>query len=313
MGETMRGTLIAGRYELLERAGQGGMATVWRAKARGAANFTRTVAIKRIRRELAANSEFVAMFVEEARVGSELHHPHVVQIFDFGMDHEGRYFLVMEWVEGMDFGSYLRSYERAKIYAPWPLVVAICIEALRGLSAAHEREAGAVIHRDVNQQNVLLGYDGIAKLTDFGLSRAMDRARMTRPEIVKGKIAYLAPEITMGGSPSVQSDLFGIGIVLWEALAGRSLFDADTDVQVMINVRNCEVPPLWQVRRDLPGKLCEAVHTALAKDPEQRFATAHLMARALAKVLRGVDEDTHAKVIAKSVREARWRIAEQDG
>lgn len=311
--DSQRGTVLAGKYELIKRVGRGGMASVWQAKSRGAAGFERLVAVKRILPELAANADFVNMFVEEARVGSQLHHPHIVQIYDFGVDSNGRYFLVMEWVDGMDFGSYIQSFEGAPEPAPWPLIVAICIEALRGLSSAHEREAGAVIHRDVNPANIMLGLDGIAKLSDFGLSRAMDRARMTKVDVVKGKLAYLAPEITKGANSSVSSDLFGVGIVLWEALTGRRLFEAETDLKVMLKLRACQVPDLRKLRPDLPTGLSISIHTALAAEPDERFETAHLMARSLARVLRSVVDDTHAKIIAHSVREARWRLAENSG
>ena len=287
------------------------MATVWRASSRGAAGFERTVALKRILPKMTENEDFVAMFIEEARVGSQLQHPHVVQINDFGRDERGGYFLVMEWVEGLDLRSYLKAFHQDGQQAPWPLVVAICIEALRGLAAAHERTEGAVIHRDINPQNVLVGVNGIAKLTDFGLSRAMDRARMTQPDIVKGKVGYLAPEITQGKNPSVQTDIFGAGIMLWEVLAGRRLFDADNDVATMLQVRECAVPSLQSVRGDLPEPLCAAAHAALAKDPADRFSSAYAMGRALAAVLRATSEPTDARAIAQSVRHAKKRLIGQ--
>ncbi len=133
------GTMLAGRYQLVEQAGEGGMATVWRALTRGAAGFLRPVAVKRIRPELAVDPSFVAMFVEEARVGADLTHPNVVQIHDFGEDEHGHHFLVMEWVEGVDLRRWSQSYIKAGWHAPWHLVAAIGIEALRGLGAAHGR------------------------------------------------------------------------------------------------------------------------------------------------------------------------------
>ena len=133
------GKVIQGRYELIAPAGEGGMATVWRAMMRGAAGFARPVAVKQILPQLGANHAFVAMFVEEARVGSQLLHPNVVQIIDFGEDEKRQYFLVMEWVEGMDLGRYLAAFRAAGYLVPWPLLLAIAVEALRGLVAAHER------------------------------------------------------------------------------------------------------------------------------------------------------------------------------
>lgn len=305
--------LIAGKYELKEMAGKGGMATVWRALMRGAAGFSRPVALKQILPQLSDNDDFIAMFVEEARVGSELVHPHIVQILDFGVDERRNYFLVMEWVEGIDLGHFGEAHVRQRKATPWPVVTAIVVEALRGLSAAHERldasgRPAPVIHRDVTPQNILIGTNGIAKLTDFGLARAMDRARMTQPDVVKGKLGYLAPEVTMGKPASLKSDIYGMGIVLWETLAGRRLHLGETDVQMFMSARAAEVPPLAKLRPDLPGALCAAIDSALAKEPEKRFGSAEQMVRALAGVLRQVSS-ADGFTIAEAVAGARRVLA----
>jgi len=301
---------IAGKYELVEKAGDGGMATVWRGLMHGAAGFRRPVAIKRIRQELMANPEFVAMFVEEARLGSQLLHSNIVQVYDFERDEKGAYFLVLEWVEGLDLRRYWGSYAENGQRTPWPLIVAIGIETLRGLSAAHERvdDAGRrapVIHRDVTPQNVLIGTNGLVKLSDFGLARAMDRAPMTRPEIVKGKLAYLAPEIASGAPASTRSDIYGLGVVLWEALAGRQLYEGDTNMDVLLKVRAAEAPPLTLLRDDLPIDLVAAIGRALATAPEERFPTARDFLRTLAQILRGVHQSTDSYALGHSVIEAR--------
>ena len=223
------GRIIAGKYELVSPAGEGGMAVVWKALARGDGDARRPVAIKRIQHAKHADPSFVRMFEEEARVGSELHHPNIVQILDFGMDEEGGYYLVMEWIEGLDMFQWVRSFPKGLRETPWPLVAAIGIEVCRALAAAHERvdargQVVPVYHRDVSPSNVLLGVTGVVKLTDFGLARAMDRASMTRPNVIKGKLAYCAPELISGAKPSAQSDVFALGVVLWEALAQRRLF-----------------------------------------------------------------------------------------
>jgi serine/threonine-protein kinase len=176
-----RGKVLAEKYELIDVAGEGGMATVWRARTRGAAGFARTVAVKRILEGLSDNPEFVAMFVEEARVVADLSHPNVVQIHDFDADDEGNYFLVSEWVEGLTLSAWCIAHESVGWKTPWPLLCGVGIEVLKGLGAAHERrdEEGRpapVFHRDVTPHNVLLGLNGIVKLTDFGLASAMDRA-----------------------------------------------------------------------------------------------------------------------------------------
>lgn len=308
------GKVLAGRYQLVEESGIGGMAIVWRAVTRGAAGFIRPVAVKRVKASLSHNPEFVMMFVEEARVGATLDHPNVVQLHDFGVDEWGSHYLVMEWVEGVDLRRWSRSYADAGWHAPWHLKAAIGIEALRGLHAAHVRTdawgANApTYHRDVTPGNVLIGLNGIVKLADFGLARAMDRAKITRPEMVKGKVAYVAPELVDEGlDPSPQSDLFSLGVVMWEILAGRRLFKAKTDVDSLRAVIRCEVPHLSTIRPDLPEGLIDGVHRALERDPKKRFTSAQSMARSLARVLRRVAEPTDAEPLGQSVALARERL-----
>jgi eukaryotic-like serine/threonine-protein kinase len=299
-----------GKYEFLDQVAEGGMATVWRGLMHGAAGFSRPVAIKRIKPDLLKNPEFVAMFVEEARVGSQLSHANIAQVYDFEQDEHGLYFLVMEWVEGLDFKRYVQTYADLGQRAPWPLVVAIGLETARALGAAHERVDASgrkvpVIHRDVTPQNILLGVNGLVKLTDFGLARALDRATTTHPDIVKGKLAYLAPEVASLQPASPQSDIFSLGVVLWEALAGRRLYEGVNDIEVLLKVRNVEIPALHRLRNDLPRELVTVLGIALATRPEDRFPSARDFLRALAKVLRGINQSTDSYAIASSVIEAR--------
>jgi serine/threonine-protein kinase len=304
---------IGGKYELIEPAGQGGMAKVWRGVVHGASGFTKTVAIKRVLRELARDPTFVAMFVEEARVVSSLHHSNIVQVHDFDHDAEGRCFIVMEWIEGLDLEAWVRAHVLGQVRTPWHLVAAICIEVLRALSAAHERvdDAGRpapVIHRDVNPANILLSVNGSVKLGDFGMARAQDRPAMTGPGIVKGKLAYLAPEIFELLPATARSDLYGVGIVLWEALTGERLFAGGTPNETAQRAREAHVPSLAQLRHDLPPSLIEVVQTALARRPTDRFDSAEEMREALTAILRGHPEPTDARPIAWSVKQARARL-----
>jgi serine/threonine-protein kinase len=290
------------------------MAEVFRAQTHGAAGFTRPVAVKRILPHLTDNDEFVRMFVEEARVVSELSHPNVVQIHDFDQDEDDAYFLVMEWVEGLSLLEWSEAHRIVEEPTPWPLVAAIGIEALKALGAAHERrgEDGApkpIYHRDVTPQNILLGVGGVVKLADFGLARAMDRARMTAPDVVKGKLSYLCPELTRGGDASAQTDIFGMGIVLWETLAGRKLFDGEGPLQVIEAVKAAEVPPLEEFRLDLPRTLEDVIRRALAREPEQRYRSTRKMVRALSNLLRMTPEPTSAEVLGKTVARAQARLA----
>jgi serine/threonine-protein kinase len=276
----------------------------------GAAGFARTVALKRIRPELLMAPDFVAMFVEEARLGSQLIHANIAQVFDFEQEENGAYFLVMEWIEGLDLRRYVRTYADGGQRTPWPLITAIGVETLRGLGAAHERvdpfgNKAPVIHRDVTPQNILLATNGLVKLTDFGLARAMDRAKITHPDMVKGKLAYLAPEVANGKEASVRSDIFSLGVVLWEALAGRGLYTGVTDIEVLLKVRSVEVPPLASARDDLPAELVAAVNRALAPQPEDRFPTTREFLRTLTRILRGVSQATDSYAVSHSVIEAR--------
>jgi eukaryotic-like serine/threonine-protein kinase len=310
-------TLLANRYELVELAGQGGIATVWRAVMRGAAGFSRTVAVKKLHTELKGDPTYVGMFVEEARVGSELHSPNIVQVHDFCVDEQGHYYLIMEWVDGISVLDLLRVQRSRATPMPWALVTAIGVGALRGLAAAHERvgadgEPAPVIHRDVSPHNILLGVNGIAKLTDFGLARARDRlhAMTTAPGTVKGKLSYLAPEVTLGKGASVASDVYAMGAVLWEALAGEPLYQGSSDLEVVMKVRAGEATPITQRRDDLPEELAAAIDRALGRTPDDRFPSAHDMAAALVPLLAKAGWQRSAQAdLGRAVVDARRELA----
>jgi len=313
MSRDRPGKIIAGRYELLEPAGEGGMAVVWRSLVRGAGKFARPVAVKRIHAAKGADGHFVRLFEEEARVGAGLQHPNIVQIMDFGVDDVGDYFLVMEWVEGLDFHHWVRSFPRGIEQTPWPLVTAIGVEVCRGLGAAHERmteegELSPIFHRDVSPSNILLGTNGTVKLTDFGLARAMDRASMTRPNVIKGKLAYCAPELITGAKASPHSDMFAAGVVMWEALAQQRLFTGKNDLEILLSVRKGEIQRLRELRDDVPAALEIAIHTALEPDPENRFENMRSMARALSAILHQYPEPVDAEPLGRSVRQSRDRL-----
>lgn len=303
-------SLIANKYELVAPLGEGGMASVYRGLTHGAAGFTCKVAIKRVLPNLAENAAFVAMFVEEARVASELQHPNIVQVHDFDRDAEGRYFIVMEWIDGIDLFGWIESFGGAP--TPWHMVAAIGVEMLRGLGAAHERvdaqgNPAPVIHRDVSPQNVLLSVQGIVKIADFGLARAADRATMTAPGTIKGKLGYMAPELVKRAPASAKSDLYSVGIVLWEALTGKRLFGGGDAYEQVKKILANQVPQLRDVRPDVPLPLAEVVHTALSFDPADRFERAEEMQRALASLTKNHTEPTDDRALARSIRDAMAR------
>ena len=307
--------LLGDKYEAVTPIGRGGMASVWLGYTHGEAGFRRKVGIKRVLRHLHEDEKFAAMFVEEARVVAELNHPNIVQVHDFGRDNEGGYFIIMEWVEGVNLADYVHAYTRADQPTPWPLVAAISIEVLRALSSAHARTEPSgrpvpVIHRDVTPSNILIGNNGVVKLTDFGLARAGDRPRTTDPGIVKGKVAYLAPELFQDAKPEPRCDIYSLGVVLWEALAGRRMFDTTlTDVKLALAILEGKIPPLASVRPELPEALLAIVAQATARQARDRYARASEMVDALAGLLRKTEQPTDAPEIARSVRLANSYLA----
>jgi serine/threonine-protein kinase len=312
--------LLGGKYEAKQPIARGGMASVWLGYTHGEAGFRRKVAIKRVLTQLTKDERFEAMFVEEARVVSDLNHPNIVQIHDFGRDHEGGYFIVMEWVEGLSLSDYVRAFARVSTFPPWQLASSICIEVLRALAAAHQRTDSAgrpvpVIHRDVTPSNILVGINGSVKLTDFGLARAHDRPRMTDPGTVKGKVAYLAPELLENQKPDPRCDLYSVGVVLWEALTARRLFRSDTttDVEVALRILEGKIPLVTEIRPELPAELGLIVARALARDPNDRFQQATAMIDALAQLLRRQPESADGSALARSVRLASAMLARATG
>lgn len=308
-----KGRVLGGRYELVEELGRGGMAIVWRAVQLGPGRFARPVAVKRILPTRAGAPESVAMFAEEARVGALLQHPNIVSVLDFGTDELGVPYLVSELVDGLDLRAWVSSHVDAALETPWELVAAIGIETLRGLDAAHSRrdangQPATVLHRDVTPANILLDASGVVKLGDFGLARALDRERMTRPNVVKGKAAYLAPELVRGEPASVRSDLFGVGIVLWEALTGARLFQGATEVESALRIRDGRAPLIAISRPNVPLQLAATVQRALEPDPERRFASAREMLEALRTLLRVLPQSTDASALSVSFRAARARL-----
>lgn len=309
--EPRPGLIVGGRYELIEVAGRGGMADVWHGRVRGDWGFVRDIAVKQMHQNLAAQPAYVAMFVEEARLGSVLHSPNVAEVHDFVHD-RGNYYMVLEWIEGVDLGTWIRYHVGRNEQTRWELVAAIAIGILRGLAAAHERtnpdgSPAPVVHRDVSPHNVLLTNRGLVKLIDFGLALAPDRpTETTEPGIVKGKMSYLAPEIVGGQRPAPASDQFACGSVLWEALVGRKLFDGATDYDTYTRLRDCMVQPLRPLRPDVPQPFIAIIQRALSAKMEARFPSTREMARQIGTTLKKVQlrKDLHS-VLAKSVDEAR--------
>jgi serine/threonine-protein kinase len=308
--------IICGRYELVHPAAVGGMGTVWRGIAHGEAGFQRSVAIKRMLPFAGGDDPAAAMFVEEARVVSELSHPSIVQVLDFCVDDEERYVIVMEWVEGLDLARLVGAF-RDQSPPPWPEMTTVAMAVLDALHAAHERRdhtgsRAPVFHRDVTPTNVLVAESGAVKLTDFGLARAMDRAQVTPPGILKGKLAYMAPEYVGGGEATAATDQYSLGAVLWEALACRRLRKEKDPVELFARVAR-PIPDITQVRSDLPPALVAAVERSLSLSPTDRYPSCRAMARALEAVLRAEDVYADRQAIGRVARDARKRIGLPSG
>ena len=287
-----------GRYLLGPAIAAGGMATVHIGRLQGPAGFARTVAIKRLRSELAEDPAFVARFVDEARIASRVRPANVVQTLDVvsdgGLsrkDADPELLLVLDYVHGESLAKLRRKAIAANQAIPLHIVCAIIVGALRGLHAAHEATTakGAplhLVHRDVSPQNIIVGADGVARVIDFGIAKAVGRLHETLTQNdCRGKVAYMAPEHLAGGPVDRRCDLFPVGVMLWEAFARERLFRCEDAVRTMDAVFKREPPPLAGRVEGVTPELDAILARALAKSPERRWSTADEMARALEAAL----------------------------
>jgi serine/threonine-protein kinase len=273
-----------GRYEILATIAHGGMATVYLGRALGAAGFQRLVAIKCLHPHVAADEQFVDMFMDEARLAARIRHPNVVPTLDLENGDDGL-FLVMEYVEGDGLLGLLRAAAKQGEAIPPMIAIRIMLDVLHGLQAAHELtgdrgEPLRIVHRDVSPHNILVGTDGICRITDFGIARAESRVTHTREGQIKGKLSYMAPEQTAGEEVDRRADLFSSGIVLWECLAARRLFKGDSDAEVLRNLLEAPVP-LLSAQHGFPASIDAVLAKALARKPDERWPTAAAFAEAL--------------------------------
>ncbi|MGA2449470.1 MAG: serine/threonine-protein kinase [Polyangiaceae bacterium] len=283
------GPRTIGRYILYGEIASGGMATVHFGRLQGAAGFARSVAIKRLHPQYAKDPDFVAMFLDEARLAARISHPNVVPTLDV-VAQEDELFLVMEYVRGVSLSRLSRASKQRGERIPVKIVAAIVSGMLNGLHAAHEAkdETGEplhIVHRDVSPQNVLVGTDGVARVLDFGVAKAVGRVQGTREGQLKGKLAYMAPEQITTGAVSRQTDIYAAGVVLWEVLVGRRLFFGDNEANIMSLVLAGEVPHPSHLVSDLPAEFDRIVLRGTDRDPEGRFATAREMASEVAAVV----------------------------
>ncbi|MFZ5443961.1 MAG: serine/threonine protein kinase [Myxococcota bacterium] len=259
------------------------MAEIFLASAVGPEGFAKDVVIKVVKSFLANDTQFVQMFIAEARLASKLNHANVVQIFDFGK-HGDSYYLAMEYVRGASLWDLRKRCRELKVPFPPTLAAEIGAQVARGLQYAHSLSEGGqkigVVHRDVTPHNVLLSFDGAVKLTDFGIAKA--QTTHTAPGMLKGKFAYMSPEQARGDQVDARTDIFALGIVMWELLTGGRLFDGDSDLAVLRAVQESLIPPPARMNPDVPQELSDVVMKALARPVAERFQSAFEFDRALA-------------------------------
>lgn len=280
-----------GKYQILERIATGGMAEIYKARLEGIGGFQRTFAIKRILPHLSVNAEYVAMLIDEAKVAGLLSHANIVQILDLGQI-DGVWYIAMEFVDGPDLGAVLRRCESKGIQLPVPHTVFTAIELLKGLEYAHQRQVMRggrtvplnIIHRDVSPPNVLLSMQGEVKLTDFGIARASHKALETATGVVKGRFDYMSPEQASGAKDLDQrSDLFSVGVVLYEMLTGVHPFRTESEFATIDRIRTGRYEPASVVNPGVPFTLETIVDRALRVDRNERYPNATAFKEALDK------------------------------
>jgi eukaryotic-like serine/threonine-protein kinase len=277
---------VFGQYRLLRRLAFGGMAEVYLASMQREHGFEKRVVVKRILPQFSGDADFVRMFTDEALLAGRLTHPNVVQIYDFGSV-DGVYFLAMEYVDGVDLRQLLReAKERRRSLSPAE-IAAIGESVARGLAYAHafcdERQGPlGLVHRDISPHNILLSRSGDVKITDFGIAKAAARATRTAAGVIKGKLAYMAPEQAAGLALDQRCDQYALGIVLWECATFQPLFDAPSDLELMQQVAAGEARPLREMRVDVPAALDATIMRLLAREPEARFGSMQAVEQALA-------------------------------
>jgi hypothetical protein len=276
-----------GKYRLLELLATGGMGEVFVAQPDDGGAETQVV-VKRILRHLAADTDFLQMFLNEARIAAMLAHPNVVRILELGVD-DGTYFMAMEYVRGCSVRALLHKVAARGEHVPAAVAAAICNQVLAGLHYAHtyrdsKRQVSGVIHRDVSPDNVLVGFNGVVKVADFGIAKALRPDDVTtRTRMLKGKLAYMAPEQLEGQPVDPRADIYSMGVVLYELMTGRRPFEAPTDALLVHRLLSGDRPrPPRELNPAISSELEAVMLRALARHPEDRFSSAQAMAEALA-------------------------------
>lgn len=279
-------TEIFGKYILLEKIATGGMAEIYLAKAPGAENVSKFLAIKRILPQYSNNHEFIEMFKEEAKIAIHLAHSNVVSIHEFG-EQSGLFYLAMQYVDGKNLRQTLNRFKKEKKYFSLPQVIHIIKESAKGLDHAHRCVDGTtgaplnITHRDISPQNIMLSYEGEVRIIDFGIAKAESKIETTRAGTLKGKFGYMSPEQAEGYEVDFRTDIFSLGIVLWELLAQDRLFVSNNEINTLKKIRECHIPSLRKLDPNIPQELERITNKALARDRTLRYQSAEEMAQDL--------------------------------
>ncbi|MCP4676880.1 MAG: protein kinase [Deltaproteobacteria bacterium] len=274
----MKKPIPFGKYYLLDRISVGGMAEVFKAKAFGVEGFERLIAVKRILPSIAEDEEFITMFIDEAKIAVQLQHANIAQIFDLGKVGDS-YFIALEFVSGKDLRSIFDRMRNNGQAIPIPMAAYVTMKVCEGLDYAHNKKDAAsrdlnLVHRDVSPQNVLISYDGEIKIIDFGIAKAAGKAGKTQAGILKGKFGYMSPEQVRGLPLDRRSDIFAVGICLWEIVTGERLFVGESDFSTLEKVRNVEITPPSTYNRRIPEDLEKIILKILSKEVEDRYQSA---------------------------------------
>ena len=273
-----------GKYTLVARLATGGMAEIFLARLHGAAGFEKLVCIKRILPHLARDKQFVAMFLDEARIAARISHPNVCQVFELG-EIDGSYYIAMEYLEGVPLACF-RRYPADRLPDP-RLVAGLAVQACEALHHAHQLKntdgsVMEVVHRDISPQNLFVTVDGIVKVLDFGIAKIQNATIKTGTGAIKGTYAYMAPEQLRGERVDRRTDVFALGIVMWETLMARYLFRRETEFLTFLAITTDPIDDLSVLRPDVPDALAAVIKTALSRDREARFPTARMLGEAIA-------------------------------
>jgi len=296
-----------GRYILQERIAIGGMAEIFKAKAPGLGGFEKILAIKRLHPRYSEDADFIEMLIDEARISVELSHSNIAQIFDLGKV-EDHYFIAMEFIDGRDLYRTMKRLKDRRVPFPIDGAAWVAAECAAGLDYAHRKKDSRgrplnIIHRDISPQNVLLSYEGEAKLVDFGIAKAALRAYETESGIIKGKFYYMSPEQARGEPLDHRTDVFSLGIVLYEMLTGELLYKDEDDASLLSRVRKADIAPPSLLRPEIPPTLERVVMKTLSRDREDRYPSALHLQKDLHKFLRTTSSAFGKARLGKVMRE----------